>query len=138
MDIDTTEKYCDIIYRLLELSPMFERALDNGDMSDEFKTFTMEYLENVYTTLSELKEDIDHIAIPKRSFIKIHFLNKIIAFKYSTLVKACKTNKIKGIPMSKYFIENLKDIMNNTTQVYHSNITGEIIGYAHSCCNQKI
>ena len=75
MDIDTTEKYCDIIYRLLELSPMFERALNNGDMSDEFKNFMMEDLENVYTTLSELKEDIDHIAIPKRSFTKIHFLD---------------------------------------------------------------
>ena len=36
MDVDTTEKYLDIIYRLLKLSPMFARALDSGDMSDEF------------------------------------------------------------------------------------------------------
>ena len=75
MDLDITEKYYDIIYRLLELSLMFERALDIGDMSDEFKNVMIEDFENVYTTLSELKEDIDHIAIPKRSFTKIHFLD---------------------------------------------------------------
>ena len=40
--------------------------------------------------------------------------------------------------MSKTFIENLKDIMNNGTHVHHSHITGEIIGYGHSCCNQKV
>ena len=109
MDIDTTEKYCGIIYSLLELSPMLERTLNNGDMSDEFKTFMMEDLGNVYTTLSELKEDIDHIAISKRSFRKIQFLDKMITFIYSTLVKFCKINKIKAIPMSKNFIENLKE-----------------------------
>ena len=49
---------------------MFERALDNGDMPDEFKNFMMEDLENVYTTLSKVKEDIDHIAISKRSIRK--------------------------------------------------------------------
>ena len=138
MDIDTTEKYCDIIYKLLELSPMFERALDNGDMSDEFKNFMMEDLEDVYTTLSELKEDIDHIAISKRSIRKIHFLDKMIAFIYSTLVKFCKTNKIKGIPMSKNSTENLKGIIKNRTDVHHSHITGKITGYAHSYCNQKV
>ena len=37
MDIGTTEKYRNIIYRLLELSTMFEKALDDEDMSDEFK-----------------------------------------------------------------------------------------------------
>ena len=40
--------------------------------------------------------------------------------------------------MSKNFIENLKGIMNNRTHVHHSHITGEIIGYAHSYCNQKV
>ena len=113
MDVDTTEKYRDIIYRLLELSPMFERALDNEVMSDEFKNFMSEDLKNVSTTLTELKEDIDHIAISKRSFTDIHFLDKMIAFIYSTLVKFCKTNKIKIIPMSKNFRENLKGIMKN-------------------------
>ena len=127
-----------IIYRLLELSPIFERALNNGDMSDEFKNFMMEGLENVHTTLSELKEGIDHIAILKRSFTEIHFVDKIIAFISLTLVKFCKTNEIKGIPVSKNLIENLIGIMNNRTHVHHSHITGEIIDYSHSYFNQKV
>ena len=40
--------------------------------------------------------------------------------------------------MSKNFIENVKGIMNNRTHVHHSHITGEIIGYTHSYCNQKV
>ena len=108
------------------------------NVSDEFKNFVMEDLENVYTTLPELKEDIDHIANPKRSFTKIHFLDKITAFIYSTLVKFCKTNKIKGIKMSKNFIENVIGTMKNRTHVHHSHITGEIIGYAHTYCNQNL
>ena len=98
----------------------------------------MKDLENVLTALPELKEDTYHIAIPKLSFSKIHFLDKIIAFLYSILVKFCKTNKIKGIPMPKNFIENLKGIMKNRTHVHHSHITGETIGYAHSYYNQKV
>ena len=107
-------------------------------MSDELKHFMMKDLENVLTALPELKEDTYHIAIPKRSFTKIHFLDKIIAFLYSILVKFCKTNKTKGIPMPKNFIENLKGIMKNRTHVHHSHITDETIGYAHSYCNQKV
>ena len=138
MDIDTTGKFHDIIYRLLELSPMFQRALNIRYMSDEFKNFMMEDLENVYTNLSELKEHIDHIAIPKKLFTKIRFVDKTIAFIYSTLVKFCKTNKIKGVPMSKNIIENLKGIMNNRTHVHHPHIIREVIGYTHSYCNQKV
>ena len=51
MDIDTTEKYCDIIYRLLELSPMFERALNIRDISDGFKNFMMEDLGKCFYNL---------------------------------------------------------------------------------------
>ena len=51
-----------------------------GDMSDEFKNFMIKDLENIYTTPSELKEGIDHIAIPKRSFTKVHFLDKKSSF----------------------------------------------------------
>ena len=62
----------------------------------------------------------------------------MIAFIYSTLVKFCKTNKIKGIPISKNFIENLKGIMENRTHAHHSHINGEITGYAYSYCGEMV
>ena len=40
--------------------------------------------------------------------------------------------------MSKNFTDNLKGIMKNRTHIYHSHISGEIIGYAHSYCNYKV
>ena len=36
-----------------------------------------------------------------------------MSFKYSSLIKFVETDKVKGIPMSKNFIENLKGIMRN-------------------------
>ena len=40
--------------------------------------------------------------------------------------------------MSKIFIEKLKGIMDNKIHIHHSHINGQIIGYAHSYCNQKV
>ena len=42
MDIETTETYCQIIDRLFELYPLFEKALDDSDMSNEFKNLMLE------------------------------------------------------------------------------------------------
>ena len=87
MDIETTEKYHQIIDRLFELYPMFEKALDDGDMSDEFKKFMLEDLENCYTTLYEVKDDIHHIDVPRKKLTskKILFSDKLIAFMYNQL-----------------------------------------------------
>ena len=62
----------------------------------------------------------------------------MIAYLYSVLIKFCRTEKNKGIPLSKCVIENSKGIMDNSTHIHHSHITGEIIGYAHSFCNMKV
>ena len=40
--------------------------------------------------------------------------------------------------MSKDFIENLKGIMNKKIHIHQSHINGEIMGYTHSYCNQKV
>ena len=49
-----------------------------------------------------------------------------------------KTNKIKGIPTSEKFMENIKGILNNQTLIHHYHISGEILGYSHSYCNLKV
>ena len=54
------------------------------------------------------------------------------------LIKYSEIDKVKGIPMSKNDIDNLKGIMKNKTHVNHSHISGEIIGYAHRYCNYKV
>ena len=81
-----------------------------------------------------------HVSVPKEAFSsrKISFFEKLLAFLYSSMIKFSRTDKVKGIPLSENFIENLKGIMTNTIQTHYSHITAKIIGYAHSFCNAKV
>ena len=81
---------------------------------------------------------IDNVVVTKKRFAKIDFADKLIGFIYSTLIDFAETDKVKSLPMSKNFIENLKGIMKNKTHTHHSHISGEIIGYGHSYCNLKV
>ena len=104
---------------------VFESALDHGDMFNEFGDFLVEDLDNCYPMLSELRDDIHHINIPRKKYTsKNFFSDKLITFIYSTLIKFCKTEKIKGISLSTTFIENVKTIMDSSTHIHHSHITG--------------
>ena len=51
MDIETEEKYNEIINRLLEFYPLFEKALDDGDGADEVRNFLLKDLDDCYSTL---------------------------------------------------------------------------------------
>ena len=70
-------------------------------------------LSNAYCSLQEMKEDINSIIVSKKNFCKSDFSDKMISFIYSSLIKFVETNKVKGILMTKNFIDNLKGIMNN-------------------------
>ena len=70
MNIENEENYEDIIRRLIEYYPLFEVAIQEGDMCDEVRNFLLEDLKNCYSTLEELREEIDHISIPRRDLIR--------------------------------------------------------------------
>ena len=76
--------------------------------------------------------------MPKKRFCKTDSSDKIISLIYSSLIKFAETDKVKGISISKNFVDNLKGIMKNKTHIHHSHISGEIIGYGHSYCNYKV
>ena len=125
---------------MLGFCPLFEKALDDGDVADEARKFLLEDLDDCYSTLAELKEEIYHVSLPKRRFItkKNLFSEKLLAFLYSSIMRICETDKVKGIPLSKNFLENLKGMMASKNQLHHSQISGDIIGYAHSFCSAKV
>ena len=68
MDIETQEKYTGIIYISLEYYPLFEKAIKNGDICDEVRSFLLADLNECYSTIGELREDICHVSVPKRLF----------------------------------------------------------------------
>ena len=137
MNIENEENYEEILRRLIEFYPLFENALQEGELCDEVRYFLLEDLNNCYPTLQDLREDINHISIPKKRFAskKTLFSEKLIAFLYSNMVNFCKTDKVKGIPLFQKFIENITAVMENTHCIHHSHVTGEIKGYAHTFCN---
>ena len=92
---------------------------------------------DVYSHLGEVKEAIDDVKV-LRKFDKSNHIDKIICFIYSSVMNFCQTDKVKGIPISEKFIENVKGILYNEIHIHHSHITGDIIGYSHSYCNLKV
>ena len=44
-------------------------------------------------------------------------------------MESSKTDKVKGTPIFEKFIGNIKGILNNKTNIHHSHISGEILGY---------
>ena len=109
-------------------------------MCDEVTKFMLKYLDNNYSLLQYLREKIDHISIPKKRFTseKTLFSEKLLVFLYSSMVNFCRTNKVKRIPLSQKFIENIKAIMEYTHCIHLSHVTGEIKGYVHSFCNENV
>ena len=91
----------------------------------------------MYVHLGEVKDAIDQIEV-KKQFGKFNYIDKIICFIYSAVMDFRKADKIQGIPESEKFIENVKGILNNKTHIYHSHISGEILGYSHSHYNLKV
>ena len=48
-------------------------------------------------------------------------------------------NKFKTeILFSNKLLSNITSIVNNKIVVHHSHVSGEIFGYAHDFCNQKV
>ena len=94
-------------------------------------------LNDVYSHLGEVKQAIDDVKVFKK-FGKCNYIDKIIWLIYSGVMNFCQTDKVKSIPISEKFIENVKGILYNEIQIHLSHITGDIIGYSHSYCNLRI
>ena len=54
------------------------------------------------------------------------------------MLKFCKTRRVKVIPMSQKFLENILAIMEDSLCTHYSHVTGEIEGYAHFFSNEKL
>ena len=68
---------------------------------------------------------------------KTIFPDKLIAYLYSKMVGFRSIDKVKGIPLSKKFVQNMLGIRDGTYVLHHSHIMGELIDFAHSYCNWK-
>ena len=90
--------------------------------------------------VSELKQDIEHLRVPKKKFAKkkTGFADKRLDFIYLTLIKFTPTDKVKGIPMSKKSLGNIGVILNNQTNIHHPHVSSDVTGHVHSFYNWKV
>ena len=68
MKIENEKNYEEIRCRLIEFYPLFENALQEGELCDEARDFLLEDLDNCYPAFQDLREEINHISIPKKKF----------------------------------------------------------------------
>ena len=66
------------------------------------------------------------------------FKEKLTAFLYSNIIPFYMTHKVKGIPISRKLIANITGILDITRCIHHSHVTGDIIGYTHTFCNERV
>ena len=77
MKIENEENYEEILRRLIQFYPLFENVLQEGELWDEVRNFMLEDLDNNYSSLQDLREEIDHISVPKKRFAsKKHYFLK--------------------------------------------------------------
>ena len=137
MEIENLSGYSNIIYRLADHFEEFENFVENQTSPENVREFIdLDDLD----TFRDLKEYIDRVKIPKRPYAKKGqvFKEKLTAYLYSNFIKFIITDKVKGVPIFRKFIPNIIAILNNKNCVHHSHITGDIVGHAHTFCNEKV
>ena len=86
----------------------------------------------------EIIEKIKKIKATKEDENKVT-KEKALCLMYITAINFLPTDKVKGdFPLSEKFLSNMIAIIKDQRVIYHSHVTGKIIGYAHDFCNEKI
>lgn len=70
MGIDDINEYKESLYRQLNILTDFEDALQTGIPNEQVLDFLREDLGNTYDTFSDLREDIENVSLPKKTFHK--------------------------------------------------------------------
>ena len=62
----------------------------------------------------------------------------MVGFVYSRVMNFMENDNVKGPIISSNVLSNVDCLVHGKTVLYHSHITGDVIGYTHSFCNLKV
>ena len=137
MEIEKLDNYSDIIYRFANhFEEEFEEFVENQTSSDNVRNF---FDPEEFDTFRDLQEEIEKIDILKRRYAKyLIFKDKLVAFLSARFIDFVKTDKVKGVPISQKFISKIIGVLKHQNCIHHSHVTGEVVGYSHAFCNEKV
>lgn len=109
---------------------------------DGMKDFLDVTLSSKYDSFLELYQDMESFQIKTISYCRKIFLqSKNInknGFVHMNIMKFPKTTFVTDGTFLYNFLENVHNIIFGRETIHHSYITGEVSGYTHSFCNQKV
>ena len=89
-------------------------------------------------SFNEIFDQIESIQIKNMSKKQKKQISQTISFVYSKVMDLLK-NKFEFLTkITKNFFSNVINLMYGKIVLHHSHVTGEIIGFAHDFCNQKV
>ena len=125
--------------RFVKIVMLLKKHLDNPRAGEDslLEEFFQYDLNDEFRHLGEIRDAIDKFKVV-RKFGKCDYIDKTISFVYTNIMNLKNSEKGKTLIFSGTFIDNFKGLMYSKTNIHHSHITGEIIGYSYSYCNLKV
>ena len=127
----------------ISLLPIFGSNMNQDE--DQFDLDLKDLSQEKYPEidLEELKSKIDDVEIKniikKTNGNKIPKFNlKLYAFVYDSMVDFPESNFMYDIITTANFSRNVHRLIKVKIYLYHSHITGEILGYTHDFCNWSV
>ena len=94
-------------------------------------------LDDKFSHFGKLRDAIDEFKV-ERKFGKCNYIDKIIGFVDVNIMNFGKTGEVNSSIFSAICIDNAKGLIYKKTNIHHSRIMDEIVGYSHSFCKLKV
>ena len=138
-NISDTSNYYEQFGRFIKVVIQLEKRICNPSIGESpiLEEFLHYDLNSEFSHYGKIRDAIDDFKVVKK-YGKWDYIDKIIVFVYANVMKLKTTEKVKGPIFSAAFVDSVKGLMYNKTNIHHSHITGDILGYSHSYCNLKV
>ena len=138
-DISDISDYHEKFKIFIKIVMLLGKKLDNYRMEEKhlLQEFFHYDLDDKFSHFGKLRDAIDEFKVV-RKFGKCNYIDKIIGFVDVNIMNFGKTGEVNSSIFSAICIDNAKGLIYKKTNIHHSRIMGEIVGYSHSFCKLKV
>ena len=123
------------IKKLLSCLDEFCESIEFENLKNSMEDSANEELETIIAEIKNIKTSAFRKTDKKDEITK----KQVLGYLYKKSLQFSKNENIDlEMPYSNNFLSNLDGIATNKPVVYHSDVSGNIIGFVHDFCNQKV